>query len=989
MFSKRTRLLVLSFVVLLLVATIQQSSRSLALSAATLKGSVFQLTVLTSDPHSVQPGRIIAYDIRVKNVSATRKSAASIVVIPPSGFVYQGVTGWGNTCWNLLNGMFFCNAVIVNGGTEKGLTLRYRIPENFSCSSPTVALQVSVGGAGRLSHVDQLVCARCGDGIVQSGEQCDDGNQVDADSCSLSCVAARCGDGKVQSSEQCDDGNTIETDACSTACVPARCGDRVVQTGEQCDDGNAVTGDGCSDRCFIETDLSVLPSNLFRTDRSGFGILTFAIFNNRDTAAQNVVFRASGFGTDDFTFTAPEGCQGGGRSISCIIEELRGRDRRIFKVPVQLSARYGCNQRGPSFFMSVLQSNVEVNPRDNIQQAQIIRDCTFRPSSSTSSVSSASSFSSSSDVSSVFSWSSVSSAFSSEEQSSSLVSSSSVSSDSSVSSVASVSSAQSSFHAAASSSESSAAASVSSTVSSSAVSSSSSAAVCRNGIVEAGEECDDRNSINDDACTNDCRLARCGDGIRRWPNEQCDDGNSDNYDQCPNDCNDPRCGDGVREGLEQCDDGQQNGKKESDCTYQCALIAVPALCGDGVVQDLLFLMRNEACDDGNIVSGDGCRRNCQREHPELCGNARVDVTEQCDDGNTTEWDGCTNCVRDSMADILSSVPKKIVTGQTAKLTIEGLNLQPRSDSVVIMIDLKNLTYVAEVSDTRCKLLGKNSVVCTAQNVASGQKLTVTVGVTSPVVGTYELVASVRSTQRGQRGSRTLYRYITVERPGCGNNIVEPGEQCDWGPMSNTYCTAQCKLATAAALCGNGRIEGKEQCDDGNVWNIDGCDNACMKEFFCRTIDLDPRNLATKIYDVQSNATSYRGTCWYSNGDPPVTTDLYTRYNAYIGCRQYCSRFGANKYNAAAQTWMVQQPDNCKRLYLMYKSSSGPYTPAKYNPTPAETAALGTFFNDTSGNPGCGYYTTYLQGRTPWSYSKSYNPDGYTWGGIVHFCACDN
>lgn len=484
-------------------------------------------------------------------------------------------------------------------------------------------------------------------------------------------------------------------------------------------------------------------------------------------------------------------------------------------------------------------------------------------------------------------------------------------------------------------------------------------------------------------------LARCGDGIRQWQTEQCDDGNSDNYDQCPNDCNDPQCGDGVREGLEQCDDGQQNGKTASDCTYQCTLIGIPALCGDGVVQDLLFLMRNEACDDGNTVSGDGCRRNCQREHPELCGNARVDVTEQCDDGNTTEWDGCTNCIRDSLADILSSVPKKIVTAQTATLTIEGLNLQPRADSVVIMIDLKKLTYVAGASDARCTLLGKSSVVCTAPNVASGQKMTVTVGVTSPVAGMYELEASVRSTQRGQRGARILHRYITVEQSGCGNNVVESGEQCDWGPMSNAYCTAQCKLTTSAALCGNGRREGAEQCDDGNMWNTDGCDNACMKEFFCRTIDLDSRDLATKLYDVQSDITSYRGTCWYRNGDSPVTSDMYTRNAATIGCRQYCSRFGANKYNATAQTWMVQQPENCKRLYLMYKSSSGPYTPAKYNPTPTEISALGTFFNDTSGNPGCGYYMTYMQGRTPWSYSKSYNPDGYTWGGIVHFCACNN
>ena len=37
-------------------------------------------------------------------------------------------------------------------------------------------------------------------------------------------------------------------------------------------------------------------------------------------------------------------------------------------------------------------------------------------------------------------------------------------------------------------------------------------AVCGNGTVEAGEDCDDGNRFNDDGCSNTCQRANCGDG---------------------------------------------------------------------------------------------------------------------------------------------------------------------------------------------------------------------------------------------------------------------------------------------------------------------------------------------------------------------------------------------------------------------------------------------------------------------------------------------
>ena len=100
----------------------------------------------------------------------------------------------------------------------------------------------------------------CGDGTLDTGEQCDDGNTVAGDGCSASCktesTRPACGDGKVDADEQCDDGNTKAGDGCSPTCtkeVAGICGDGTVNTGEQCDDGNTTSGDGCSATCRTES----------------------------------------------------------------------------------------------------------------------------------------------------------------------------------------------------------------------------------------------------------------------------------------------------------------------------------------------------------------------------------------------------------------------------------------------------------------------------------------------------------------------------------------------------------------------------------------------------------------------------------------------------------------------------------------------------------------------------------------------------------------
>lgn len=95
-------------------------------------------------------------------------------------------------------------------------------------------------------------------------------------------------------------------------------------------------------------------------------------------------------------------------------------------------------------------------------------------------------------------------------------------------------------------------------------------AVCGDGVVDDGEECDaaEMNDANS-TCTPECLINICGDGYA------------------------------FLDGLETCDDG--NDIDTDACLTNCVL----ATCGDGFIQASV-----ETCDDGNIVGGDGCSSEC-------------------------------------------------------------------------------------------------------------------------------------------------------------------------------------------------------------------------------------------------------------------------------------------------------------------------------------------------------------------------------------------
>ena len=131
-------------------------------------------------------------------------------------------------------------------------------------------------------------------------------------------------------------------------------------------------------------------------------------------------------------------------------------------------------------------------------------------------------------------------------------------------------------------------------------------------------------------------LPRCGDGMVN-AGEQCDDGNLLDNDGCSANCTteepQPRCGDGMVNAGEQCDDG--NLLDDDGCSANCTTEVPQTRCGDGAVN------AGEQCDDGNLLDNDGCSATCMLEKPPCCGDGKLDADEQCDDGNTNAGDGCS------------------------------------------------------------------------------------------------------------------------------------------------------------------------------------------------------------------------------------------------------------------------------------------------------------------------------------------------------------
>ncbi len=265
-------------------------------------------------------------------------------------------------------------------------------------------------------------------------------------------------------------------------------------------------------------------------------------------------------------------------------------------------------------------------------------------------------------------------------------------------------------------------------------------------------------------------------------------------------------------------DGPATGGSSDTGTGGAIEEYIPA-CGNGLVDTA----NGEACDDGNLVGGDGCTAACDQIesgfacpnagqaciYTVVCGDGLVRGNETCDDGSDPTsgvpvgGDGCS-------ADCLVEAGYSCPTPGAACRTICGDGIILGREQCDNGADpVSGLAVGGDGCDGNCKL--EDGWVC-----PPGEACRPTV---------------------------------------CGDLILEGSEQCDDGNVQpydgcspscqrDPQCgTAESAVGPCTTVCGDGirLVAAGEACDDGNTVPGDGCSELCQFEpgYECTPIADEP------------------------------------------------------------------------------------------------------------------------------------------------------
>jgi len=351
------------------------------------------------------------------------------------------------------------------------------------------------------------------------------------------------------------------------------------------------------------------------------------------------------------------------------------------------------------------------------------------------------------------------------------------------------------------------------------------AVICGDGYTNtvAGEACDDGLDNNDtlpDACRTSCELPSCGDGAVD-SDETCDDGaaNSDVMpDVCRLDCTPARCGDDVIDSDESCDDGGESGSCNADCTT--------VSCGDGK----LNVTSGETCDEGGET--ETCNGDCTEAS---CGDGKINAAagETCDDsGESADCnDDCTpascgdgkvnasageTCDTSGASDTCDSDCTAPECGDELVNTAAGEACDDGGESEGCNADCS----VAECGD------GKHNATAGEACDTAGDSMGCDADCTAVECGD-DHVNSVAGEVCDDGGeSESCNGDCTAASCGDGKVNATAGEACDTAGASET-CDADC----SPVVCGDGHVneEAGEACDDSNTVDGDGCSSSCQLE----------------------------------------------------------------------------------------------------------------------------------------------------------------
>jgi len=708
---------------------------------------------------------------------------------------------------------------------------------------------------------------RCGNGQVEDGEGCDDGNDQNGDGCSATCEledgfacpvpgadCEQCGNGIVESTEECDDGGRSNGDGCDADCnfesgdwvcpiagLPCElCGDGIIALNEVCDDGNAVGGDGCAADCrsieehfacgeagqaCIECGDGVVAGQE-QCDDGNTASEDGCTFNCKAVEPGYVCDPSGGACTlcgdgtiegvevcDDGNFVSGDGCsnqcqlEAGATCLTqgqlCSVCGNGVRDVLAVDGSGQPTAFEACDEGDLADGVGCVNNCQEINTADGWSCPVFGFECGRCGDGVVQQIEAC-------------------------DEGPSPIDAAGCAADCTM--------IDANFNCPPDGGE---------------------CTRCGNGILETGEACDDGIDptfdvpVGGDGCSRNCLTvedgyvckqegdgthigcSKCGNGKKEL-DEMCDDSNTVGGDGCSADCSTVedgyncffagfdcvQCGNGVIEPGEECDEGHlaTPANATDGCDDQCRVV-MPwvclganlscVLCGDGEIDPAA-----EECDDGNVANDDGCSATCSIEDGYDCSGASCTAAacgdgfraglEECDDGNQQSGDGCS---------ILCHIEKG---------------------------------YVCPGADVPCRLTecGDGAVEgdeqCDDGNLDTGDgcndSCLVEVGFKCPTPG------------------------AACEMTTCGDSVVEGAEQCDDGNVdASDGCDTDCQLEWGYACpdagspcgtieCGDGLVQGLEACDDMNAVAEDGCSDCLVDPLYRCTNEPDAASVCAPVIE---------------------------------------------------------------------------------------------------------------------------------------------
>ncbi|MFH1425315.1 MAG: hypothetical protein ABIG28_01110, partial [archaeon] len=230
---------------------------------------------------------------------------------------------------------------------------------------------------------------------------------------------------------------------------------------------------------------------------------------------------------------------------------------------------------------------------------------------------------------------------------------------------------------------------------------------------------------------------------------------------------------------------------------------------------------NEACDDGNTVSCDGCKGDCTRVD-KMCRDGIVECGEACDDGNTGNGDGCSaTCVVESGYTCAGSpsVCTPVVNGCNV-LNCPGSYCDGNER---VAMGCNSFNQCVEVVRTTCEHgcnleTGECNQCSVGADCDDGNPCTVN---DCRVDGFCDYTTPDNNGECDACVSRNCEcsggQCVNVGEGSCGNGVVDFGEECDGGGDTDS-CDSDC--TNVECRDGHVNLAAGEECDGGNNCNDD-------------------------------------------------------------------------------------------------------------------------------------------------------------------------